>query len=269
MIPPAGVDSIVAFAYRRSDAAVNGEVPANFVLPRAELNLVTPVESVESVVAADHSAGGVAPESPDHVLRFAPATLRHRGRAVSARDFEDLARQHSTDVGQARCFVRNGRVRLVVVMRGDTPWPSNAQQRELRRMLLEVAPASLAAPDALTITGPAVRRLRIALVLRVATLDVAGTAASEAKDRLLARFHIERGGEAGDGWPMGSNPREDDIAEALLDLPGLEGIVSITLFEVDELGAERPWQGAVGPRELVMLAPSDIHIGFQVVEAVG
>jgi len=269
MIPPAGVDSIVAFAYRRSDAAVNGEVPANFVLPRAELNLVTPVESVESVVAADHSAGGVAPESPDHVLRFAPATLRHRGRAVSARDFEDLARQHSADVVQARCFVRNGRVRLVVVMRGDTPWPSNAQQRELRRMLLEVAPASLAAPDALTITGPAVRRLRIALVLRVATLDVAGTAASEAKDRLLARFHIERGGEAGDGWPMGSNPREDDIAEALLDLPGLEGIVSITLFEVDELGAERPWQGAVGPRELVMLAPSDIHIGFDVVEAVG
>jgi hypothetical protein len=267
-IPPVGVDSIVAFAYERSEPAVGGEVPANFVAPRTELNLVTPVESVESVVAADRSAGGIAPESADRVLKFAPASLRHRGRAVSARDFEDLVRQKSAEVVQARCFARNGRVRLVVVMRGANPWPSQAQRRELRRMLLEIAPAALAATGGLTITGPRIRRLCIALVLRVPTLDVAGAVANQAKAKLIARFDTEHGGEQGEGWPLGSNPREDDIAEALLDLADLDGIVSIQLREIDELGAERPWQGAIGPRELVMLAPADIRIGFDVVEAV-
>lgn len=268
MIPPAGTDSIVAFAYQRTEPAVGQEVPGNFVQARAELNLVAPVESVESVFAADRSAGGVAPESAERVLRFAPARLRHRDRAVSARDFEDLARQNSAEVVQARCLVRNGRVRLFVVMRGDTPLPSRAQQRELRRMLLAAAPAFLAAPGALTILGPELRRLRVDLVLRVAGLDVAGTLAREAKARLIQSFDTEHGGTWGEGWPMGSTPREDDIAEALLDLAGLEGIVSIALLEVEASGAERPWTRAVGSSELARLAPVDIRIGFDVVEAV-
>jgi hypothetical protein len=267
-IPPAGVDAIVAFAYERTEPAVGGEVPANLVQPRTELNLVTPVESVETVVAADRSAGGVAPERPERVLQFAPAVLRHRGRATSARDFEDLVRQRSAEVVQARCFARNGQIRLVVVMRGPNPWPSQAQQRELRRMLLEIAPPSLAATGALAIIGPRVRRLRIALVLRVRTLDVAGQVGREAKKKLIARFDTERGGEQGEGWPLGTTPREDDIAEALLDLAGLENIVSISLSEIDELGGEQPWRRDAGPRELVLLSPADISIGFEVVEAV-
>jgi hypothetical protein len=195
--------------------------------------------------------------------------LRHRGRAVALRDFEDLVRQNSAEVAQARCFARNGGVRLVVVMRGETPWPSRAQQRELRRMLLEIASPSLAAPGALTIAGPAVRKLRIVLTLRVATLDMAGTVAGLAKKRLVACFDTEHGGDDGEGWPIGRDPREEDIARILLDLPDLESIVSIARLEVGELGGERPWRGGVGPQELAMLAPEDILIRFEVLEAVG
>ena len=140
---------------------------------RTALNLVTPVEDVEAVFAADQSAGGVAPESDERVLQFGAARLRHRGRAVSARDFEDLALERFADVVQARCFVRGGRVRLIVVMRGKDPQPSRAQVRELRRMLLATAPAMLGAPGVMSIEGPKVRRLRIELKLRVETLDVA------------------------------------------------------------------------------------------------
>jgi hypothetical protein len=268
MIPPVGVDSIVAFTYRRMEAAVGREVAANKVKARDELNLVTPVESVESVVAADRSAGGVAPESSQRVLQFAPAMLRHRGRAVSAKDFEDLVRQKSADVVQARCFVRNGRLRLVVVMRGSDPAPSNAQRRELRRMLLECGPASLAARGALAIAGPRVRKLRVQLVLGVATLDDAGDVAKEAKDRLVNRFSTEFGGDTGEGWPLGREPEEGDVAEALLDVPKLESILSIALLELDQAGAERPWPGAVKSSELVMLAAEDVRIGFDILEAV-
>jgi hypothetical protein len=269
MIPPAGPDSIVAFAYQRTEAASAGDgLAANFVKARAELNLVTPVESVEAAVAAHRSAGGTAPETARRVLEFAPATLRHRGRAVSKRDFEELARQKSDDVVQARCSTRNGRVRLVVVMRGTDPMPNEAQKRELARKLLEVAPPALAASGALTIHGPKVRRLRIALGLRVRSLDIAGAVAIEARKRLVARFDTEHGGERGEGWALGSSPREDDIAEALLDIADLDGIASIQLEEVGALGDERPWPATIGPRELAMLAPGDIAAAFSVAEAI-
>ena len=265
MIPPVGVDSIVAFAYRRTDPpGTGGKLAANFVTARTELNLVTPVESVEAAVAADRSAGGVAPETAPRVLEFAPATLRHRGRAVSALDFEEIVRQKSADVVQSRCIPSNRRVRLVVAMRGADPAPGEAQKRELRRMLLEVAPPALGASGALTIDGPKVRRLRVELVLRVRSFDVAGSLATEAKKRLVARFDTAQG----EGWPLGSSPREDDIAEALLDIPGLDGLDSVRLKEVDALGAERPWPASLGRDELAMLAPAGIAVDFAGTEAV-
>ena len=261
MIPPIGVDVIVAFAYERTEPAVGEQLAANLVKPRTELNLVTPVDSVETVIAADQSAGGAAPEPAERVLQFAPAMLRHRERAVSLRDFEDLVRQKFNEVVQARAFGRNGRVRLVVVTKGANPSPSRAQLRELRRTLLEIAPPALGARNALTITGPRARNLRISLGLRVASLDVGGAVATEAKDRLAAAF------DPASGWLLGRTPREDDVAEALTDIDNLDGIASIALFEVDELGGARPWQGSVGADHLVLLAPENVRVGFDVMEA--
>ena len=108
-IPPIGVDAIVAFRYERTDPATADTVPANQVVLRTALNLVTPVESVEAAVCAGQSAGGLAPESTDRVVKFGASKLRHRGRAVTARDFEDMALEEFAGVVQARCFVRTGK----------------------------------------------------------------------------------------------------------------------------------------------------------------
>lgn len=267
-IPPIGADVIVAFRYERTDPANSEGVPANFVPARSPLSLVTPVESVEAAIAADQAVGGFAPESSERVLRFGATKLRHRGRAVTARDFEDLALARFADVVQARCLVRGGSVRLIVVMRGVEPKPSQSQRRELRRMLLAAAPAALAAPGALRIEGPTVRRLRIQLQLRVSTLDVAGDLASHAKRTLQAFFDTDTGGEGHDGWALGASPREDDIAEALLDAPHLESIASITLSEIDQMGGEQLWPQAIKASELAMLASDGIRIAFEIVEAV-
>jgi hypothetical protein len=261
MIPPVGVDSIVAFSYQRTEPAVDGKLAANLVKPRTELNLVTPVETVESVAAADGSAGGAGPESAERVQQFAPATLRHRRRAVSLQDFEDLVRERSDGIVQARAFRRRGGVRLVVVTRSADRSPNRAQQRELRRMLLEIAPAALSVADALTITGPRLRQLRVALGLDVSSLDVGGSVASKAKDGLVARFEPD-----GD-WRLGGTPRENDVAETLLDIDGLNGIASIKLFEIDDLDREQPWQRPVARDELVVLAPENVRVGFEVLEA--
>lgn len=268
MIPPIGRDAVVAFKYQRTEPPVAGsgdEVPANAVEARSPLNLVTPVESVESAVSAEHAAGGAPPESTQRVLKFGNSRLRHRERAITARDFEDLALASSPDIAQARAFKSPRALRLVVAMRGEDPLPDAPQRRELRSLLEESA-SPLLGGAAISIGGPRLRALRIALVLRVESLDDAGDTARAVRDRLKSFFDSASGGVEGIGWPIGAAPAEDDIAFALADAPKLEGIAKIRMLEVLRDETEDAWRPAVRSDELVRLAKDGVRIEFETLE---
>jgi len=268
MIPAIGRDSVVAFSYQRTEPAADGgeSVPANSVAARTALQLVTPVESVEAAFAADRAAGGAPPEPNARVQRFASARLRHRERAVSRSDFEDLALQSSPDISQARAFGTSNGLRLVVVMRGPQPTPDAPQRRELERLLQRAATPLLRVPGALTIAGPKVRRLRLNLTLRVESLDDAGRLGADAK-RLLARFFDSAtGGVSGSGWPLGLEPSDDDIAFALESARDLAGIEDIARVEIGAQGNVLPWRQGLRRDELVMLAVDPLRIQFKPLE---
>lgn len=268
MIPPIGRHAVVAFSYQRTEPAADGgdRVPANEVVARTALNLVTPVESVESAFAAERAAGGAPPESTQRVLRFGNARLRHRERALVPRDFEDLALASSPDIAQARAFKRAGALKIVVIMRGDEPAPNAGQRRELRHLLQQSA-SPLLGDTAITIEAPRVRRLRLRLKLRVTSLDDAGETATDVKQALTRFFDSASGGVDGAGWPLGVAPAEDDIALALADARGLESIEQIRLIEIAADGNELPWRTAVRADELVMLATDAVRIDFATLEA--
>jgi hypothetical protein len=270
MIPPIGRDSIVALRYQRTEPPQPGSdvVPANAVAARTPLNLVTPVETVEAVVAADQAAGGAPPESVDRVVRFGFATLRHRRRVLTGRDLEDMALQASPDVTQARAFTRRGGVTLVLVMKGAVPAPTAAQARETRRVLLEGCSDALAQPGALTIQGPAVRFLRIELRLRVESLDRAAALSKSVNERLTAFFDTGTGGLHGRGWPLGTSPSDDDVVLALSEATYLDGIVDVRLREVDRHGDRQPWPETLKPTEIAMLAPDFVGIDVETAEVV-
>jgi hypothetical protein len=184
---------------------------------------------------------------------------------VTGEDLEDIALESSRDIVQARRISRSGSVRLVIVMRGDDPIPTAAQVRELRRLLLDVAPTSLSAPHALEIAGPVVRKLRVELQLRVPTLDDAGGVSSEVKKRMASLFDTAGGGTDHDGWPLGADATPDDIAIALVDTPNLESIEEVTLVEVTDDG-DRPWPGGLKSGELVMLDDDPVRFQFETAE---
>jgi hypothetical protein len=269
-IPPIGADSIVAFSYKRTEPGKPGstDAPANTIGPRAQLGLVSPVSSVEAAFAADQAAGGAPPEPPERVVRFGAARLRHRERAVTARDLEDLTLESSPKVAQARCILRPSYVKLVVVMRGANSSPSAAEVRELRRLLLAAAPAGLGVASALRIQGPDVRTLRIKLNLTIADLDYSGEVARDAKQRVRDLFDVATGGISKNGWQLGENPEESDIAYVLSDAPKLDGIQEIQRYEVDKDGNERAWPASLKATELVMLSDDPVRIDFTVVEVV-
>jgi hypothetical protein len=270
MIPPIGNDSIVAFSYQRTEAGKEGsdDVPANSIAARIAFNLVSPVPSVEAVFAADQAAGGCPPESVDRVVRFGTARLRHRERAVSARDIEEITLQSSPKIVQARCLRRSGYLRLIVVMKGENPLPSAAEMRELRRLLLTVSPSGLSAPRSLRIEGPTVRRVRIELVLHIEDLDYAGEVSKLAKEKLTGLFDTATGGVTKDCWALGENPTDSDIAVALIDTPQLKTIEDVKIVEVIDEHSERPWTQTPGQDELVMLAKDPVRIQFTIPEPV-
>lgn len=269
MIPPTGRDSIVAFRYQRTEPAADGtdHVPANAVVARDKLNLGSPLAGVEAVFAADQAAGGAPPESAPRILRFGSARLRHRNRAVSGSDLEDLALQSSPEIAQARCLPKRGvGVRLVVAMRGSDPTPNAAQRRELKRLLLQVSPVTLGAMGALRIDDPTLRWLGAHIQLRVQSLDDAGAVARSVRARMAALFDAVIGGADGEGWPLGRSPEPSDIALALVDTPRIAGLVDAALHEIDDGGVKRAWPASIRPSDLVVLRADALHLAFSTAE---
>ena len=85
---------------------------------------------------------------------------------------------------------------------------------------------------------------------------------------LQAFFDTDTGGSGGTGWALGASPAGDDIAEALLDAPHLESIVSVSLLEIDAIGIAQQWPQGIGSNDLAMLAADGIRISLEIAEVV-
>ena len=267
-IPPIGRDSVVAFKYSRTETSVDGlQVPANSIKPKTAMNLVSPVETVESVISSDHPAGGAPPESDERVLRFGNARLRHRNRAVTAKDLEDIVLQNSPDIAQARAIQLSQSLKLVIVMAGSTPVPNLATTREVKRLLLAVAPPGLATKNALQVVGPNIRRFRVELKLRIESLDQAGVVNQVVKERLDQFFDTVSGGDSRTGWKLGDTPNDHYIAAALVDIPNVLTLIDLAINEVDTDGQSQTISPIASDSDLMILDADPVRIEFETSEA--
>ena len=234
MIPPIGRDSIVAFSYQRTEPGRTGKrsrAGQRRSSPRTAFNLVSPVESVESVIAADQAAGGAPPESDDRVLRFGFARLRHRERAVSARDLEDLALRSSPDIVQARCLIRArsrpaGRRHARATTRCRTP----------RRSASSGGCCSMPRPTSLSGAERAADRGTVRAAGCASTSSCASPRSTmRARSLVPSRSVWQRSSTRPTGGvdkrrmaARRRTRREEDVALALIDTPQLESIADVS-----------------------------------------
>jgi hypothetical protein len=276
MIPPIGRDSIVAFGYKRTEPPVptglNSDqnfAPGNGIEPRKQLNLVSPVSSVESVIAADQSAGGVPAESTARVLQTGYASLRHRQRILTIRDLEERILEFAPEAAQAKAFVSAGHVEVVVVNTGANPQPTAQQIRAWKQRVLECSTPWLSSLQSFQIVGPKVRYLKAELQLLIDSIDSAGTVAESVIQRLTAFFDVAKGGIHRRGWKIGQGVSEQEIALAIQHIPHLESLREIQLLEFVPKKQELPkWNDAVGSKDLVQLAKDFVKLDFLTIDAV-
>ncbi|UUZ95000.1 baseplate J/gp47 family protein [Paenibacillus sp. P25] len=66
--------------------------------------LQTSIAFIQSVSNPEPASGGCDPEPLEEALKRGPQLIKHRGRAVTAEDFEWLAREAYPDIGHVKCL---------------------------------------------------------------------------------------------------------------------------------------------------------------------
>ncbi|WP_239309096.1 putative baseplate assembly protein [Frankia sp. Cj3] len=204
------------------------------------------VPYIASVDNREAAAGGVDGETVDSAKMRGPVQLRAQDRAVTAHDYEMIARQASPSAARVRCLpagdgAESGGVRVLVV-------PEVAADEGERLRFEQLVPSA----DMLaTIAGNLDRRRLIGarlvveppyyqgvtVVARlVARLGVpAARLQADALAALYAYLNPLRGGPDAMGWPFGRPVHAGEVIGVLHRLPGTEMVEELRLFPADPL----------------------------------
>jgi hypothetical protein len=230
-IPPAGTDNIQAFSYQ-AGGGVLGNVEAGQI--RTLVTAIAGVEATNNPVAAD---GGADTATLEEMLKIGPAMISHRDRAVTAEDFERLARDASGKVVKARCLPNtgnNGRraagwVKVIIVPKTNDakPQPSLALREAVRRYLQERCANHLATPERISVSGPEYVDVAVEVTVVVDTIDVASQVETEVRENLQRFLHPLTGGLAGTGWEFGRAVPASDVYVLLERIPGVDHVEAL------------------------------------------
>jgi hypothetical protein len=238
-IPPPGTDNIVFKEYR-----VGGGSGGN-ILPETLTQLRTTIPFVQQVSNPLQANGGADAEPLEVFVPRALRVVRHRHRAVTSEDYEDLALAASPLVARASCVPsfdlkrdpfakekRSGVVSVIVLPRSDSeaPTPDESLLDVVRRYLKDHAPTGIT----ICVVGPRYVPLHVEVdvVLQPGTIPaVVERSVKHAIDKFL---HPVSGGPDGQGWDAGSYPAQGALHSCLVKVPGVHHVRRVHLGDQDE-----------------------------------
>jgi predicted phage baseplate assembly protein len=223
---------------------------------------------IASVTNPAPASGGVDAESLPEALRRAPVEIRARSRAVTADDYEVLARQASRRVARARCqALRQGEAALYILPYVPEPARliSYAELDPPEDLLRHVSQHL----DEMRLLGSTLRVLPMGLcgVSVVANVEpAAGSEPAQVERRVAAALYRylnpyvggDLAGE-GKGWRFGRPLHPEEVGLAIRAVAGVQEILWLRLYRTDLVTGtpeSRPAQGQIepGPDELVASA---------------
>ncbi|GAA2770940.1 putative baseplate assembly protein [Streptomyces showdoensis] len=240
-VPPKGAHIRVA-RYR------TGGGPAGNVARGAVSVLRSSVPYVTRVANREAARGGVAGETLDNARLRAPEALRMQERAVTAEDYEIIARQAAPSVLRVRCLPDAGggagAVRVLVV--------PDAVADEGDRLRFEQLIPSEQVLGAITGALDERRLIGTRLVVEppfyqgvtvVARLSAPAAEADRVREAALAALfrHLDplRGGPDGTGWPFGRPVQYGEVFGVLQRAVGDVLVEEIRMFAADPVTGRR------------------------------
>lgn len=233
MRPPQGIDNIRLSRYHWG-GGIRGNVGAGSVV-----QLLTTLPFIGGVTNYVAASGGADHETIERVEERGPKLLRHRDRAVTFEDFEDLAFQASPDVARAIAvnpdptgYNHNprGRVRLIILPASQEAQPRPSPQ--LLRTIETYLAVRCAAAVQLQVGAVAPEEwVPVSIRVTVAATSFEQQATlKETIEAALRRFlHPLNGGFAQKGWNFGQRPRKSDVYRLLEAIEGVDHVQSLEI----------------------------------------
>ena len=264
MIPPVGSANIRLTSYK-SGGGVRGNRAAGDIV-----QLKTTVPYIDKVTNPIDASGGIDAESLESLVARAPKEIRHRHRAVTPEDYEDLVRIASSDVARALCVPNRdlaadpfdrmppvlGNVSVVIVPNTTDPRPQPSI--ELVRRVQQFISAACPVTARVLVVGSLYVRVDVDVEIGVASLDGAGTLASKVENALAAFLHPLTGGVDHKGWAFGREPHRSDIYSVIEQIADVDHIRALTIQIIENLPGSRETG-----RFLVYSGTHDIKLVFE------
>jgi hypothetical protein len=248
LIPPRGAGNLRLSFYQTGGGRV-GNRPAGTIT-----EMKTTVPYIDGVSNREPAAGGADAESRDSLIDRGPRTIRHRDRAVTAQDYEDLALMASAGVARVRCYPlqdlavgidlkqsKPGVVSLVVVPDATDakPYPDIELLAAVRSHL----EGRRAAEVRLVIVAP--KYVGITVQAEVVPEPAAAAASrleASVVDALSRFLHPLTGGADGTGWNFGRKPQASDIYAVIESVADVRYVRRLQLSGTKEAegGGETP-----------------------------
>jgi predicted phage baseplate assembly protein len=212
--------------------------------------LKSSVPYVDRVGNRRAAAGGIDAEDVENAKARGPLLLRTRDRAVTAEDYEELAREAAPEAARVRCVAAAagaaaGTVKVLIV-----PAVGTDEQGQVAFEQLQPDEDTLAKVAAhlerhrvigarVSVEPPFYRGVTVVAEV-TARPGVAASALEAAALTALNRyFHPTTGGLDRAGWPFGRPVQAGDVFAVLQRLPECELVDDVKLFPADPISGER------------------------------
>jgi len=218
----------------RSGGGLSGNVPAKVIT-----QLLGSVSGIQSITNPRAAEGGANGETIEQFAVRAPSSIRHRGRAVTLKDYETMAHEASAGIAVARAIPTHnpagvtlpGWIKVLIIPQSKEPRPvpSFGLREEVRNYLEKYAPGDVAGAHRINVTGPNYLAIDVDATLAPRDLKRAGTVEQKAREALAEFLHPLRGGPEGGGWDLGRGVYLSDIARSLGETEGVDFVEEIAL----------------------------------------
>lgn len=203
----------------------------------AEANKVNKLNQTYGFVTGVYNPGrlwgGLDLETPKEALRRCGAGLRHRNRAVTARDYEELALEACRTLKKVRCFggrnaegeKESGAVTLVVFAED-----AQVDLDELLWYFKDKTDPGLLQRNQFHIIAPRLAEVQVRVKVQVGSFQDIFRVKQRVQERIRAFLDPVKGHFNKEGWQIGQFPRAIQIQNVLKEIPQIIRIEKVYLM---------------------------------------
>jgi predicted phage baseplate assembly protein len=186
--------------------------------------------------------GGVDAETIENAKERGPIRLRTRGRAVTAEDYEELAREAAPQIGRVKAVAAGegaaaGWVRVLAVPSVSTDRPLEFGELKPDPTVLKTIRDHLEERRVLgiqlNVESVRYQGARVETTLKPAAWAAPNTVRKDVAAALNRYLHPTVGGPDGRGWPFGRPVTIGELYSVVQRVPGVELVEKLELFKVN------------------------------------